>query len=354
MYSTIPIFDGHNDVLLRLFDKHSPAVERLFLTGENDGQLDLPRALKGGFGGGMFAIFISSKDGPDDLDELMRGESYDVALPQMITAEKALPAALAMTAILLRIERQSGGRFKICRNAKEIRACLASGVVGAVMHIEGAEPIDADFNSLDALYEVGLRSIGLVWSRSNIFGHGVPFRFPSTPDTGPGLTALGKDLVKVCNERRIMVDLSHLNEQGFWDVARLSNAPLIATHSNAYAICPHARNLTDAQLAAIRDSGGMIGINFATCFLRPDGQIDTDTGLDVLIRHLDHLIQQVGVDCIGFGSDFDGAKVPAAIHDVSGLGNLREALKARGFSEALMRQFCYENWIKVLERTWGS
>ena len=354
MYSTIPIFDGHNDVLLRLFDKDSSGVERLFLTGENDGQLDLPRALKGGFGGGMFAIFISSDDAPDDLDELMRGESYDVALPQMITAEKALPAALAMTAILLRIERQSGGRFKVCRNAKEIRACLASGVLGAVMHMEGAEPIDADFNSLDVFYEVGLRSIGLVWSRPNIFGHGVPFRFPSTPDTGPGLTDLGKDLVKVCNERRIMVDLSHLNEQGFWDVARLSNAPLIATHSNAYAICPHARNLTDAQLAAIRGSGGMIGINFATCFLRPDGQIDTDTGLDVLIRHLDHLIQQVGVDCIGFGSDFDGAKVPAAIRDVSGLGNLREALRARGFSEALMRQFCHENWLKVLERTWGS
>jgi membrane dipeptidase len=354
MNSTIPIFDGHNDVLLRLFDKQSPGVERLFLEGENDGQLDLPRALKGGFAGGMFAIFISSEDAPDDLDELMRGESYDVALPRMIAAEEALPATVAMAAILLRIERQSGGRFKICRNAKEIRACVSSGVVGAVMHIEGAEPIDADLNALDVLYEAGLRSIGLVWSRPNIFAHGVPFRFPSTPDTGPGLTALGKELVKACNERRIMVDLSHLNEQGFWDVARLSNAPLVATHSNAHAICPHARNLTDAQLAAIRDSAGMIGINFATCFLRPDGQIDTDTGLDVLIRHLDHLIQQVGVDCIGFGSDFDGAKVPAAIRDVAGLGSLREALRARGFSEALLRQFCHENWINVLQRTWGS
>jgi membrane dipeptidase len=96
MYSTIPIFDGHNDVLLRLFDKHSPGVERLFLKGENDGQLDLPRALKGGFAGGMFAIFISSEDGPDNLDELMRGESYNVMLPRMLAAEKALPATLAM------------------------------------------------------------------------------------------------------------------------------------------------------------------------------------------------------------------------------------------------------------------
>jgi membrane dipeptidase len=354
MHATIPIFDGHNDVLLRLFDKHISGVERLFLEGEDEGQLDLPRAVRGGFAGGMFAIFVSSSDAPDDLDDLMRGESYDVALPQMISAEMALPPTLAMAAILLRMERQSGGRFKICRNAKDIRSCVASGVVCAVMHIEGAEPIDADFNSLDVLYEAGLRSVGLVWSRPNIFGHGVPFRFPSTPDTGPGLTVLGKKLVRACNERRILIDLSHLNEQGFWDVVRLSNAPLIATHSNAYAVCPHARNLTDPQLAAIRDSGGMIGINLATCFLRPDGQIDTNTGLDVLIRHIDHVIQQVGIDCIGFGSDFDGAKVPGAIGDASGLGNLREALRARGFSEDLLRQLCHENWISVLERTWGS
>ncbi len=144
-----------------------------------------------------------------------------------------------------------------------------------------------------------------------------PLPFPSTPDTGPGLTDLGKALVKACNERRIAIDLSHLNEKGFWEVARLSDAPLIATHSNAHAVSPHARNLTDRQLAAIRDSGGMVGINFATCFLRPDGQVDTNTGLDLLFRHLDHLIQQVGIDSVGFGSDFDGAKVPDAIGDVA-------------------------------------
>lgn len=354
MPSSIPIFDGHNDVLLRLFNKQSPGVERLFLEGEDDGQLDFPRALKGGFAGGMFAIFISSKDETGDIDELMQGGSYDVPMPRIISAEEALPSALAMAAILLRIERRSNGRFKVCRSAGEIRSCLASNVIAAIMHIEGAEPIDGDLNGLDVLHEAGLRSIGPVWSRPNIFGHGVPFRFPSTPDTGPGLTELGKKFVKACNERRILIDLSHLNAQGFWDVARLSDAPLIATHSNAHAVCPHARNLTDLQLAAIRDSGGMIGINFATCFLRPDGQVDTNTGLDTLIRHLDHLIQLTGIDCVGFGSDFDGAKVPDAIGDASGLGNLRDALSARGFSEDVLRKLCHENWINVLERTWGG
>ena len=291
MQSPIPIFDGHNDVLLRLFNKREPQVEHRFLDGEADGQLDFPRAMKGGFAGGLFAIFISSKDEARDIDDLMRGESYDVPLPRVISSRQSMSSALAMAAILIRIERASAGKFKICRTAAEIRSCIAQGTMAAVMHIEGAEPIDDAFNSLDVLYEAGLRSIGPVWSRPNIFGHGVPFRFPSSPDIGPGLTDLGKDLVRICNERRIMIDLSHLNEQGFWDVARLSDAPLIATHSNAHAVCPHARNLTDRQLAAIRDTGGMVGINFATCFLRPDGQVDTRTGLDVLIRHLDHLIQ---------------------------------------------------------------
>jgi membrane dipeptidase len=199
-----------------------------------------------------------------------------------------------------------------------------------------------------------LRSIGIVWSRPNIFAHGVPFRFPATPDTGPGLTELGKALVKTCNERRIAIDLSHLNEQGFWDVARISDAPLIATHSNVHAISRHSRNLTDRQLAAIRDSGGMVGINFATCFLRPDGRVDSNTGLDVLLRHLDHLVQQVGIDCVGFGSDFDGAKVPEAIGDVAGLTNLRDALSARGFTGEVLRKLCHDNWISVLGRTWGE
>ena len=124
--------------------------------------------------------------------------------------------------------------MKICRSAADIRHCIDNGILATILHIEGAEGIDPDLYMLDVLYESGLRSIGPVWSRSNIFGHGVPFRYPSTPDTGPGLTERGIELVKACNRLRIMLDLSHLNEKGFWDVARLSDAPLVATHSNAH------------------------------------------------------------------------------------------------------------------------
>jgi membrane dipeptidase len=310
--------------------------------------------MKGGFGGGMFAVFTPSPEGHSDIDTLMQAERYDVPLPQVMSSQSALPSALAMAALLFRIERSSRGRVKVCRTAGEIRDCLSSGVLAAVLHIEGAEAIDADLNALEVLYQAGLRSIGPVWSRPTIFGHGVPFRFPATPDTGPGLTDAGRALVKACNELKIVIDLSHLNEKGFWDVAALSDAPLIATHSNAHAVCSHSRNLTDRQLAAIRDSGGMVGINFATCFIRPDGRMSGDTPLEMMFRHLDHLVQQVGIDHVGFGSDFDGAKVPDAIGDVAGLPKLRDALTARGFTGDTLRKLCSENWLNVLERTWGA
>jgi membrane dipeptidase len=354
MPATVPIFDGHNDVLLRLVGKRDTSPEQLFLDGENDGHLDLPRAVKGGFGGGIFAIFVPSRDEPGDVEEMMKASTYDVPLPKMMSAATALPPALSMASILFRIERASQGRFKICRTAAEIRDCFAKGVIAAVLHIEGAEPIDASLQSLETLYAAGLRSLGPVWSRPNIFGHGVPFRYPSTPDTGPGLTDQGKDLIRRCNELRIAVDLSHLNEQGFWDTAKLSKAPLIASHSNVHAISPHSRNLTDRQLHAIRDSGGLVGLNFATCFLRPDGRVNAQTELDVMLRHIDHLIQHLGVDGVGFGSDFDGAVVPAEIGDVAGLPSLRDAMIRRGFTGDVLRKLCHENWIGVLERTWGA
>ena len=134
----------------------------------------------------------------------------------------------------------------------------AKGVIAGIMHMEGAEAIDASLDNLYAFHAMGLRSIGPVWSRPTIFGNGVPFAFPSSPDTGDGLTEAGKRLVLACNELKIMLDLSHINEKGFNDVARLSNAPLVATHSNAHAVTPSSRNLTDRQLAMIRESNGMV------------------------------------------------------------------------------------------------
>ncbi len=350
----VPVFDGHNDILFRLNKKITKTPERDFVEGDGEGHLDLPRMLKGGFAGGLFAVYVPPNESLESLDDLMTGERYDVPLSPLMEAGDALPTALAMVATLHRMEREAAGKFKICRTAAEIRTCLAKGTIAAVLHMEGAEAIDRDLNGLEVFYQAGLRSLGPVWSRPTIFGHGVPFRYPSTGDTGPGLTDAGKELIKACNEFGIAIDLSHMTEKGFWDVAKLSNKPLIASHSNAHAISPHARNLTDKQLAAIKESGGIVGLNFATCFLRPDGQIGENTPLELMLRHLDHLIAKLGVGHVGLGSDFDGAKVPEEIGDVTGLPVLVAAMRKHGYDEATLAQLCHANWIDVLERSWGA
>lgn len=351
----IPIFDGHNDTLLKLYLPR-PGQERSFFERSEHGHIDLPRAEAGGLAGGFFAVYIPPppkvQDDPDP--DLPRAESYELPLPPELELGYAQRTALGMAATLFRVEAASAGRLKVVRTAAELEACLASGVLAAILHFEGAEMIDPGLEALEVFYQAGLRSLGPVWSRPNAFGHGVPFAFPRSPDTGPGLTDAGKELVRACNRLGVMIDLSHLNEAGFWDVARLSAAPLVATHSNAHAICPSSRNLTDRQLDAIKDSDGMVGLNFAVAFLRPDGGNSPDTAVATMCDHLDHLVARLGIERVGLGSDFDGATVPAPIKDAAGLPVLIDALRARGYDDAALRKIGHENWVRVLRQTWGA
>ncbi len=350
---TVPVFDGHNDVLLRLHKRGGDDAAQSFLKGEGKGQLDLPMARQGGFVGGLFAIFVPSPPrAAKPATPPAQADGFPEE-PPALDRETAEKVSLEMASLLLRIERESEGQVRICRDASEIEACLRDDALAAVLHMEGVEAIGEDLAFLDVLYAAGLRSLGPVWSRPNIFGYGVPFRFPSTPDIGPGLSDAGKALVRRCNELRVLIDLSHLNEKGFWDVAALSNAPLVASHSNAYAVCNHARNLTDAQLDAIRASGGLVGVNFAVAFLRPDGAANVDTPLDVMVDHVDYLLTRLGEDGVALGSDFDGARIPAALGNAGGLQGLVAAMRARGHSENLIEKICFRNWINLLSRTWG-
>jgi membrane dipeptidase len=297
MPQPVPVFDGHNDIVLKI-SAAGGARDRLWLQGEGAGHLDLPRMLASGFAGGFFAVYIPSAETADvaAYHTLMDNPPYDIPLPDLIPHTVAQPIAARMLGHLLWMERASGGRFRWCCTAADIRAAMAEGVVAGVLHFEGAEPIGPDLDALHLFHAMGLRSVGPVWSRPTIFGHGVPFRFPSTGDTGPGLTDLGQALVKECNALKIMIDLSHLNEAGFWDAAKLSDAPLVATHSNAHTVTPSSRNLSDRQLQAIGETGGMAGLNFATCFLRPDGKDSPEMTLDSVKRHIEHMLKLAGED----------------------------------------------------------
>jgi len=276
----------------------------------------------------------------------------EVELAAPIGPEIAAATTSQAAGRLLGLERD--GHLRIVRTIADLDAAREDGVLAAVMHHEGAEAIDPGLQALELWYAAGLRSLGPVWSRPNAFAHGVPFMFPASPDTGPGLTAAGRRLVRRCAELGIAVDLSHLNEAGFWDVARLDGAPLIASHSGVHALCASTRNLTDAQLDAIAASGGLVGIVFAAPFIRADGADDADTPLAAIVAHVRYAADRIGVEHVALGSDFDGATVPDELGDVAGLPRLLDALAAAGFTEDEVRAIAWDNWRRVLARAWRA
>ena len=339
------VFDGHNDVLSKLLAAGDRAGEGFFRG--LPGHLDAARCRAGGMAGGLFAIWVR---GPQQHDP---DEDDPAPVFRPLEPGRARQVTLAMAATLIRMARAHPEALRLCRTAGEVEAARAAGALAAVMHLEGAEGIGPELDELHVLHAAGLRSIGPVWSRDNIFGHGVPFRFPASPDTGPGLTEAGRRLVREAAGLGMLVDLSHMNQKGFWEVAQITRGPLVATHSGVHALCPASRNLTDRQLDAIAERGGLVGLNLAVQFLREDGRREADTGLEVVLRHLDHLIGRLGEDGVGLGSDFDGAVMPQAIGSAAGLPALVEAMRGAGYGAALIERICWGNWVGLLRRVIG-
>lgn len=356
MTETVPVIVGHQDTLLSL-SLPERGKGRSFFERSEWGHIDLPRAREGGVVGSFFAVFAPAPHEPtiqvaNRMNVVKTADGYSVPYASAIERGYAQQVTLSMMALLFRLEAQAEGQVKVVRGVDELAYCLDNGIHAAILHFEGAEAIDPDLDALEVYYRAGLRSLGLVWSRPNIFAQGVPFRFPHSPDTGPGLTDVGRELVRACNRLGIMLDLSHLNEQGFWDVAALSNAPLVATHSNAHALAPSTRNLTDKQLDAIRESGGLVGLNFGVYDLRDDWDDNPDTSIETMVRHIDHLAAHLGIDGVVLGTDFDGTRIPNEIGDVAGLPKLIDALRMHGYDDESLRKIGYGNWLRVLSQTW--
>ncbi len=334
-----PVFDGHNDALTR--EDHADIAR-----GRAGGHLDLPRMRAGGVRGGIFSIFTPS---PGWEDQGSFGSSGAFSIPPAPPVDHAVASAdaTAVAGRLLALER--AGELRVARRAADLDG---NGPPVAVMHLEGAEAIDPGLEALELWWAAGLRSLGPVWSRPNAFADGVPFVFPSSPDTGPGLTAAGTELVRRCAELGIMVDVSHLNEEGFWDLARLELGPLVASHSGAHALCQASRNLTDAQLDAIGDSGGLVGIVFACPFLRADFADDPETPIELIAQHAAYVAERIGVEHVALGSDFDGATIPAAVGDVTGMPRVLDALARAGLTPEEIGTVAWSNWRRVLAAWW--
>ena len=347
MTEPLRLFDGHNDVLLALTHPRDE-IARSFFDESAHGHLDLPRAVRGGFGGGFFAMFTPPTGVSLDATPAERSANFTAPIDQ----SRATKFVDEMIALARDLEEESSGSVKIVHDLGEFDDAWANATITMILHIEGAEAIGADLDELHELYARGLRSLGPVWSRSNIFGHGVPFRHPSSPDTGDGLTERGIALVRECDALGVMIDLSHLNEKGFWDVQRHTTRPLVATHSCAHAICPSARNLTDAQLDAIAESDGVVGTNFCIMDVRPDGKHVLDTPLEMIADQIDYLAERMGIEHVAIGSDFDGAPISKRLGGADGLPRLFEVLRERGWSSEELQALTVGNWRRVLSKTW--
>ncbi len=328
-----PIFDGHEDFITQIKGRGSrsavmaPPRDRDLLTESAIGHVDLPRAMRGGLGGCFTSIFLTNE----------RAE-YNAAA-----------YAIAEMNDVFRIADRSEGRFRVCRTVSEVKQAWADDAFASVFMFEGADPISASLKELRVFYEAGLRLLAPTWSRSTLFAHGVAFH-GDLPQTG--LTDLGRKLVHECNGLGIILDVSHINPAGFWDMIQESRDPIVATHSSVKAISPHVRNLDDEQIRAIANKGGTIGINFANLFLRPDMESADDTPLDVIVSHFDYIVNLVGEEHVSFGTDFDGTDVPAVVGDAAGLPVVMRALQAKGYSDTRLERIAHGNFLRVAAAVW--
>jgi len=351
----LPIFDGHNDTLTQLLNIEK-SRGRSFFQESGFGHIDLPRARRAGMFGGFFAIWTPPPEDSPERDEMFgfhkTADGYEVVMQSRQEQGRSEKFTDDVIAFANRLERNSAGQVKLVREYDELVDCLAGDRFAVIIHLEGAEAIREDLANLEKYYERGVRSLGVAWSRPNAFGEGVPYRFPHSPDTGPGLTGAGKRLVARCNELGILVDLAHLNEKGFYDAAEVSSKPLVVSHTAVHSLSASTRNLTDAQIDTVGESGGVIGIWYEPVNVRGDGSMARDLSIAQIVRHFVYIAERIGVEHVAFGSDFDGATMPEVMKDVSCYPDLVAGLKEAGFEREELEKIAYKNWLRVIEATW--
>lgn len=310
------IVDAHCDTLWA-----APHQGRDWITASHLGHVDLPRLIEGGVGIQFFALFSdpAHRDTGFTVKALEMINLFYGGLRRAASASPSTPLGVILTS--------------------DDVAKARHGFWG-LLSIEGGEAIGGSLGALEALFRLGVRAMGLVWNHRNQLAEGV------SDDTGSGLTSLGRRVVQAMEEWGMIVDVSHLNDAGFWDVDRIARRPFIASHSNARALCAHPRNLTDSQIKALAARGGVMGINFHGPFLRESGRAT----LDDVIAHIDYIASLIGIAHVGLGSDFDGIpEGPEGLDDVTRLRRVADALLQRGYSEFDVRAVMGENFMRLLQ-----
>ncbi len=310
--SGIPYFDGHCDTISRCERTGQPLRE-------NDGQLDLARLGAYGKAAQVFAIFCDGAQPPADgmFAECVRQRSL-FARELEKNADVAAP----------------------CRTGDDVRRANAGGKLAALLSCEGAELLDCDPDKLDWAREAGIRAVNLTWNHANMLAGS------NREEMERGLSDRGRAFVREAQRRGILIDVSHCSDAAFWDLMRLTERPVAATHSNARAVCAHPRNLTDEMFRAVAETGGVVGVNFYAYFVAPDG----NAPMDALLRHFDHFLSLGGEKHLALGGDLDGCETLAGgLMGAQDLPLLWEALRRRGYGEALLADIFYNNWLRMID-----
>lgn len=229
----------------------------------------------------------------------------------------------------------------LCLNYNDIEKTLNAGKTAAILSIEGGDALQGELSALRIFYRLGVRSICLTWNHRNEIADGV-----SDGISGGGLTPFGRKVIKEMNSLGMIVDVSHLSEKGFWDVIEVSEKPIIASHSNAKKICSHKRNLTDEQIIALKDKGGVMGINLYPEFLEDSGK----ASLVDIIKNIEHISALAGIECIGLGADLDGVEcLPDGINGVEDVYKIFNELRKMNYSEEQIEAIAAKNFLRVIK-----
>ena len=315
---------------MRLIDMHCDTLYECYQKKcglrSNNGQVDLVSMRNTGALAQFFAIFLPSGESAQDDGITLNPYELFHEMRSMYITEIKKNSDLIMPALTY------GDILENARNGK----------ISSLLTIEDSALLDGRIERLDELYDNGVRLMTLLWSAENCLG------YPSSSNDlfhSKGLKPFGIEAVKRMNELGILVDVSHLSEGGFYDVAKHCSKPFVASHSCARALCNHHRNLTDDQLKCLGEKGGVVGLNFCAAFLAKDSDYSS---IDGIIKHIQHMVSIVGSDHVALGSDFDGIDCRLEIADYSHYGKLIEQLE-RTYPGGIVENICYKNALRVLK-----
>jgi len=328
LHKRATVVDAHIDTLLEIMVPPARPIKvptpRKFGERSSKGHVDLPRLLESGVDLQIFAVYIQPE--------------YKI--------ERALHRALQVIDRFYKELHDHEDKMMLFTKVSDVREAEKQGKIAAMLSIEGGEAVEADLGILRMLYRLGLRAMTLTWNERNQIADGA-----GEGRTKGGLTNFGVELVKEMNNLGMVVDVSHINDAGFFDVIETTTKPIIASHSNCRALCNHRRNMTDEMIKILADNGGVMGMNFSASFVTENKENAT---LERLLDHVDHVVKVASVEHVGIGSDFDGIEnTPKGLEDVTRMPYLTEGLVKRGYKEDEIRKILGENFLRVFSKVIG-